>query len=113
MPTAFAGKKSRPPVGIGAEAHHHTRLVTMLADKDGGGEGHAEVPAVKKATWTNVPSVTLSLRKIFEKELYHRVCDIVGESPQGETEGDEDKRQDELAPSFRYQRLLMLSIYFI
>ena len=82
----------------------------MLADEDGSREGHAEVPAVKGYLYqcTVGDAHAEDLRKGF----HHRVCDIVGESPKGEAESDEDKRQEKAHTVLRYQRLLLFHMLF-
>ena len=90
------GEEEQRSRSIESEPHQHTRLIAELADEHSGGEGHAEITAVKghlhQSAFGNAHTENLGER------LHHRVRDVVGKAPHCKTNGNHSEWQQETYP---------------
>ena len=79
----------------------------MFLHKQSGGQSHAEIAAIKGKLHQGAVSHAHS--ENLGKSLHHRVGDVVGEAPQGETTGHQDKGQQVFLFYYFIHFLLILS----
>ena len=85
----FGWKKRQGSQCIQSESQQHPSLIGIFPDKHGSWKSHCKIAAIKSHLHQRAVSHTHP--EDFRESLDHRVCNIVGKSPQSETCGYQDK----------------------
>ena len=75
--------------GIKDEADHDCGFVGILSDEDGGRKGHGEVAAIKGKL--DEGGLGVIDKEDFLEDFHEGVGDVIGEAPEGEATGCQDK----------------------
>ena len=97
--------------GVEAQPHQHARLVAVLADENGGGEGHAEVASVE--SHLHKGAVGDAHSENLREGLHHGVGNVVGKAPQGKAECHKDERQQIAGAVFADNRFFLFHWFLL